>query len=30
MLKVGVKIKTWANKDNMFYGMKNKPSWYEE
>ena len=26
----GKNIKTWANKDNMFYGMKNKPSWYEE
>ena len=26
----GKNIKTHANKDNMFYGMKNKPSWYEE
>ena len=26
----GKHIKTHANKDNMFYGMKNKPSWYEE
>ena len=26
----GKNIKTWINKDNMFYGMKNKPSWYEE
>ena len=23
-------IKTWVNKDSMFYGMKNKPSWYKK